>query len=88
MKARNAFVLMGATLLASGCTTVPVGPSVAVLPGAGMTFDQFRVDDFTCRQFADQSVGQSAAKSASEPPSATKYRLWVPSLATLYWEKM
>ena len=39
-------------LLASGCVTVPPGPSVAVMPGSGKTFEQFQSDDASCRQWA------------------------------------
>lgn len=49
-----------------GCTTVPRGPSVAVLPGANKTFEQFREDDIICRQYAEQSTGQTAAQAASD----------------------
>ena len=42
-------------LLLSACATVPRGPSVAVMPGPGKSFEQFRADDATCRAYADQS---------------------------------
>jgi hypothetical protein len=54
--------------------TMPSGPSVLVLPGSSKTFDQFRADDFDCRQYAsvqvggttaDQIAGDSVAKSAA-----------------------
>jgi hypothetical protein len=45
-------------LLLAGCASVPTGPSVMALPGTGRNFDQFRSDDFECRQYArDQSGG-------------------------------
>jgi hypothetical protein len=51
----------------AACTTVPTGPAVMVLPGTGMSFDQFRIDDGACRQFAfDQIGGQTAARSQEE----------------------
>jgi len=69
------------TLLASavalalgGCASIPSGPSVLVLPGTGKSFDQFRADDYDCRQFAryqvggkeaEQAAGESVAKSAA-----------------------
>jgi len=43
--------LLGGFLLAA-CATEPAGPSVAVMPGAGKTFEQFNADDAVCRQFA------------------------------------
>jgi Glycine-zipper domain len=58
-------------LVLGGCTTMPTGPSVLVLPGTGKTFDQFRADDFECRQYAHEQVGgvtanKSAANSGVE----------------------
>jgi hypothetical protein len=62
------------TLLLGACVSVPSGPSVLVLPGTGKGFDQFRADDFECRQYAsgqvggttpDQIAGDSLAKSAA-----------------------
>ncbi|MGD0961875.1 MAG: YMGG-like glycine zipper-containing protein [Methylomonas sp.] len=44
-------------LLAGGCASLPTGPSVMVLPGTGMSFDQFRVDDANCQQFALAQIG-------------------------------
>ena len=53
-----------ALLLVGACTTMPTGPSVLVLPGTGKNFDQFRVDDFECRQFASGQVGGATAAQA------------------------
>jgi outer membrane lipoprotein SlyB len=43
--------------LLAGCVGMPTGPSMLVLPGTGKSFDQFRNDDYSCRQFAYQQVG-------------------------------
>lgn len=43
--------------IASGCTTIPSGPSVLVLPGSSKTFDQFRGDDLQCRHYALEQIG-------------------------------
>lgn len=49
-------------LLAIGaCATVPTGPSMLVLPGSSKTFDQFRADDYSCRDFAMQQIGGASA---------------------------
>jgi hypothetical protein len=56
--------LFAAMILASGCVTVPEGPSVLVLPGTGKNFDQFRSDDRECRQFASGQVGGTTASQA------------------------
>ena len=57
---RSRLALVAALLLVGACTTVPTGPNVLVLPGTGKNFDQFRLDDSDCRQFASQQVGASA----------------------------
>lgn len=57
--ARIAAGLMAAVALA-GCVSTPTGPTVAVMPGAGKSFDAFQADDAVCKNFAQQSVGNSA----------------------------
>ena len=42
----------------AACTTMPSGPNVMVLPGTGKNFDQFRADDFQCRQYAQSQLGE------------------------------
>ena len=47
----------GAALLAlGGCVTVPQGPTVMVMPGAGKTFEAFQADMGACQQFAQASI--------------------------------
>ena len=60
MKLVPALLALG---LLGACTTVPQGPSVLVLPGAGKSFDQFRADDFECRQFASGQLGGASASA-------------------------
>jgi hypothetical protein len=55
-----------ALLSLAACTTMPTGPSVLVLPGTGKNFDQFRVEDFECRQFAQLQLGGRTAGLASD----------------------
>lgn len=54
-----------AALLVGACTTMPNGPGVMVLPGTGKSFDQFRADDFDCRQFASGQVGGTTPSQAA-----------------------
>jgi hypothetical protein len=54
-----------AILLLGACTTVPSGPGVMALPGTGKSFDQFRADDFECRQYAGAQVGGTAPNQAA-----------------------
>jgi len=63
MRAWKHYVVIVGGLLAAGCATVPAGPSVMVLPGSGKSFDEFRSEDQTCRQWA-------AAQSGAEPQTA------------------
>lgn len=57
--------LIVAMMLLAGCTTMPAGPSVMALPGSGKTFDQFRLDDADCRQYALAQVGGTTANQAA-----------------------
>lgn len=52
-------------VLLAGCASVPTGPSVMALPGAGKSFDQFRYDDAECRQYAQHQVGGTDANRAA-----------------------
>ncbi len=51
--------------LLSACAVVPTGPSVMALPGTGKSFDQFRADDASCRQFAFNQVGGTTTNQAA-----------------------
>ncbi len=59
----------GVVLLAGlgGCAVAPPsGPSVAVMPGQGKSFEAFQSDDFYCRGAAQQSGGgQASAQQAT-----------------------
>ena len=39
-------------LMIQGCASIPTGPSVLVLPGTGLSLDQFNKDNIICQQFA------------------------------------
>jgi len=54
-----------ALLALAACVTVPSGPSIMSLPGTGKSFDQFRADDFECRQYASSQVGGTTPNQAS-----------------------
>lgn len=65
---RKPFIPLLGLMALSACTTMPSGPSVLVLPGRGQSFDQFRADDYACRQYAYEQIGgrtpdQAAATS-------------------------
>lgn len=55
----RSMVLLSVTsvLVLGGCVVLPTAPSVAALPGSRTGFEQFRVDDDACRNFAYAAVG-------------------------------
>jgi hypothetical protein len=55
-----------ALLALAGCVTIPTGPSVLVLPGTGKSFDQFRLDDYDCKQYAQAQVGGTTTAEAAQ----------------------
>jgi hypothetical protein len=58
-------ILFFLTALLAGCASMPDGPSVMVLPGTGLPFDQFRGDDAVCRQYAFLQVGGKTPNQAA-----------------------
>jgi hypothetical protein len=69
MKKKISSLSLAAALLA-GCATMPTGPDVAVMPGPGKSFEQFKFDDRICRDHAERSLGtnpgQAGASSVAE----------------------
>lgn len=61
---RIAALIAAATLTA--CATVPTGPSVMALPSTNKSFDQFRMDDASCRQYAYEQAGGPDAQQAAQ----------------------
>jgi Glycine-zipper domain len=59
-------VLAAVVLLAGCAASVPTGPSVMVLPGNGKDFEQFKIDDAVCRQWALQQTGTTPAQAANK----------------------
>lgn len=66
-------MLVVTPVVLAACATTPSGPGVLVLPGEGKSFDQFRLDEQDCRQYAsaqlggetpDQAAADSTARSA------------------------
>ncbi|MGB8337904.1 MAG: glycine zipper family protein [Burkholderiales bacterium] len=51
-------------LMLGACVTMPNGPSVMTLPGTGKNFDQFRADDASCKQYANEQLGISPRQAA------------------------
>ncbi|HMK61817.1 MAG TPA: glycine zipper family protein [Dissulfurispiraceae bacterium] len=53
-------------IILSGCATVPMGPSVTVLPAPGKSFEEFQADDAVCRQWATQQIGGSPQETVNQ----------------------
>lgn len=49
-----------------GCASVPTAPNVMALPGTERTFDQFRTDDYYCRDYAFQQIGGTAREQEAQ----------------------
>jgi len=65
MGPRRLSLIFSAVAFLAACVSVPSGPSVMVLPGTGKSFDQFRADDYDCRQYASFQVGGKDANQAA-----------------------
>lgn len=63
---RKAWVPVVGSLILAGCVRIPPGPSVMVLPGNGKDFEQFKVDDARCRQWALQQTGTTTNQASTE----------------------
>ena len=50
------FCLLITLIMLTACVSTPTAPSVITLPGKGISFEQFRVDDYNCRMFAFQQL--------------------------------
>jgi len=70
---RNVLMFLFLVLISSlaACATVPTGPSVMALPGTDKSFEQFRIDDSICRQFAYEQIGGASAQQAGQNAAVT-----------------
>ena len=59
------YSLVVALIALGACTTLPNGPGVLALPGAGKSLDQFRADDLECQQYASVQVGGTTPGQAA-----------------------
>lgn len=53
-------ILLTPALLLVACAQTPMGPTVNVMPGPGISFQTFQYDQSVCKQFAEQSVAGQA----------------------------
>jgi hypothetical protein len=63
-------VAMTLGLALAGCTHVPTGPSVMVLPGSGKSFAEFRGEDASCRSWASSQIGVPPGQAVAERTGA------------------
>lgn len=69
---RFSIVFSATVILAvGGCVSLPTGPGVMVLPGSGISFEQFRNDDAVCQQYASFQVGGTTANQAAVSSGVT-----------------
>jgi hypothetical protein len=59
------WLIAAVALVLAACVSMPSGPSMMVLPGSGLSFEQFRFDDAECRQFASFQSGATAETAAT-----------------------
>ncbi len=62
---RLIIIITSLVLLATlGCAIIPTGPSVMVLPGVGLSLEQFSKDNMNCQQFATLQVSAPTNQDA------------------------
>ncbi|MGZ0020535.1 hypothetical protein [Nitrosomonas sp. wSCUT-2] len=59
------FFLLIMLVILTACVSTPNAPSVITLPGKGVSFEQFRADDYDCRMLAFQHLEGKTSQSAS-----------------------
>jgi|LNFM01.1.fsa_nt_gb hypothetical protein len=65
MNTRASLALIIVAVSAAGCASIPNGPDVMALPGTGMSFEQFRADDYECQSYARQATGLPPTQQAA-----------------------
>ena len=69
---RMTWLVAASALMLSACATqMPTRPTVAVMPGPYKPFEVFRADDYVCRRFASQQVGEQTPGGAVAEGTAT-----------------
>jgi hypothetical protein len=64
------FLPVATAVVLAGCVTVPTGPAVMALPGTAKSFDDFRADDMSCRDYAQYTLGPVPAQPAADAAAA------------------
>lgn len=71
-KIQWSLVLLIASLLIA-CESTPSGPSWMALPGSDKSFNEFRNDDYQCRQFAHEQTRGTYFQDYSEFVNQQRY---------------
>lgn len=64
-------LLVSSLFFIGGCTVIPTGPSVMVLPGTGQSIERFRADEAWCRDDAMRQIGGKTAGQAQRESAVT-----------------
>lgn len=64
-------LVLAPLVLLGACTVMPTGPSIMALPGTGKNFDQFRLDDYQCREYANAQIGGATAQQSATQSGVT-----------------
>ena len=70
MNKRLQLALLATALALAGCVAVPTAPAVMALPGTAKSFDQFRADDMSCRDYAHYALGPAAEQATNNAATA------------------
>ncbi|HWA23937.1 MAG TPA: hypothetical protein VG735_16200 [Caulobacterales bacterium] len=57
-------------IMTASCASEPLGPSVAVMPGAYKPFEAFKQDQLACKQYASQQIAGGVAQANDRAISA------------------
>jgi hypothetical protein len=71
MNWKQGLLVLFTVVVLSGCATMPIGPTVAVMPSPGKPFEVFMADDGVCREWAQQQIGGASPSQTANENLAT-----------------
>jgi len=67
MNWKPGLLVLFTVVVLSGCATMPIGPTVSVMPSPGKPYEVFMADDGVCREWAQHQIGgTSPSQTANE----------------------
>jgi hypothetical protein len=67
MNWKPGLLVLFTVVVLSGCATMPIGPTVSVMPSPGKPYEVFMADDGVCREWAQYQLGgTSPSQTANE----------------------